>query len=199
LTRSDTNSRFITTGAVVLVVALGIAWVVYAHRSKPLLVIGDSLSLDAKDDLIALGEAAGYDVNVDAFFGVRLEDRMPLIEQQRDRRSGPLVIELGTNDVRHGDPPEVIDGLIDEAIGVLVDVPCVVFVNIGMLTSEGEVAAAVNEHLKASAAQHPSMHVYDWAAEFAQHPDWSVDGIHLQPPFRRLYAQGIINTVKASC
>jgi hypothetical protein len=199
LTRAGSHTRFVTTGAVVLLLALGLGWVVYANRSKPLLVIGDSLAMDAKADLTALGEAAGYDPTVDAIPGSELGQRLPEVQQQTGRRSGPLVIELGTNDVILGGAANEVDGYVDEAVGFVAGVPCVVFVDVGLLTDKGDIATAVNSHLLQTAAQHRNMHVYDWAGVLAQHPDWSADGIHVRKEFVRLYAQGIIDTVKANC
>lgn len=184
---------------VVVLLAVGLGWVVYAHRTKPLLVVGDSLAFFSSPDLRALGEGAGYDTTVDAIPGANLSDRLPAIEQQAGRRSGPLVIELGTNDVWRGAPADEVDGSIDRAVGYLVDVPCAVFVDVGLLTSEADVAAAVNLHVLQSASQHRNMHVYDWAGEFGQHPDWTADGVHLLPDFVHRYAQGVINAVKSDC
>jgi hypothetical protein len=177
----------------------GLLWVLVIARRDSLLVVGDSLAAGAQDELVRVGDDAGYDVSVDAIAGTTLADRMPTIQEQASRRRGPLVIELGTNDAANGTSRTELAARIDEAIGYLTQVPCVVFVDVGLLVDGAEAAAGFNEYLHVVAAQHPNMHVYDWAAEFTQHPDWTPDGVHLQPAFYGQYAEGIIGAVKTGC
>jgi len=74
-----------------------------------------------------------------------------------------------------------------------------VFVGVGVLFDDGGRAHGFNEHLFAVAQAHPNMHVYDWETEYRQHPDWSLDSVHLKPEFIPYYAQGIVDTVRHEC
>jgi hypothetical protein len=168
-------------------------------RDESVVVVGDSMSVLAKDDLVRAGHDDGFDVTVDAFPGITFAARMTAVEQLSTRRSGPVVVELGTNDVLDGTPTPELDALVDQATAALVKVPCVVFVNTGVLLDADGRAAAFNAHLRETIASHHNMHLDDWDAEFRQHPDWSYDSIHLEPAFRPQYAQRVIETLRQSC
>ena len=128
-----------------------------------------------------------------------LSARMDAIAELSAHRSGPVVIELGTNDVSEGTGTDQLDSLIDRAAAELAADPCVVFVNVGILYDLEGRAHAFNDHLHWVAAAHPNLHVFDWDAEFRQHPDWTSDSVHLRPQYFQRYADGIIDTVHDDC
>ncbi len=109
------------------------------------------------------------------------------------------MIELGTNDVLLGMSTESMFANTDAAIVSLQHVPCVVFVNVGILRGPVDQATAFNDHLRSGIATHPNMHEYDWATVYAQHPDWTLDTVHVNEQHRDDYARGVVDTLEGSC
>jgi len=187
--------------AVLVVLALVAATLAAGRLLRPrenLVVLGDSLTFAAKDQIIAAGHDAGYSMSVDGIPGVRLIMRMDAIATLA-RHTGPVVIELGTNDVDAGVDAAELANRIDRAVALLAAVPCVVWVGLGILYDNDGRAHGFNEHLVAAAQMHPNLHVYDWETTYRQHPDWSLDTVHLKPEHYADYANGIIDTVRHDC
>ena len=188
--------------AVLIVVGLVAGTVVAVRLLRPqenMVVLGDSLTFAAKDQLVAAGHDAGYSMTVDGIPGIRLASRMMNIAALAHHTSGPVVIELGTNDVDSGVDATELAKRIDQAVSFLAPVRCVVFVGLGILLDNGGRADGFNQHLVAVAQTHPNMHVFDWATEYREHPDWSLDSVHLKPQFVPYYAKGIVDTVTHDC
>lgn len=188
--------------AVLVVLALVAATLAAVRLLRPrenMVVLGDSLTFAAKNQIEAAGHDAGYSMSVDGIPGIRLASRMMNIAALAHHSSGPVVIELGTNDVDSGVDATELAHRIDQAVTFLAAVPCVVFVGIGILLDNDGRARGFNEHLVGVAHAHPNMHVFDWDTEYRQHPDWSLDTVHLKPEFVPYYAQGIVDTVKHDC
>ena len=188
--------------AVLVVLALVAATVAAVRLLRPrenVYVLGDSMTFLAKDQISAEAHDAGFSVTVDGIPGIRLATRMPAIGLLGHRTSGPLVIELGTNDVDSGTPADELANRIDQAVGLVATLPCVVFVGVGILYDNDGRAHGFNEHLAAVVQAHPNLHVFDWESEYRQHPDWSLDTVHLKPEHYTDYAKGIIDTVKKDC
>jgi len=188
--------------AVLVVLALVAATLTAVRLLRPrenMVVLGDSLTFAAKDQIIAAGHDAGYSVSADGIPGIRLASRMMNIAALSHHTSGPVVIELGTNDVDSGVDATELANRIDQAVAFLALVPCVVFVGVGILLDNDGRAHGFNEHLQAVAQAHPNMHVFDWETEYRQHPDWSLDSVHLKPEFVPYYAHGVVNAVKHAC
>ena len=187
--------------AVLVILALVAASLAAVRLLRPrenMVVLGDSMTALAKDQIGAAGHDAGYSMTVDGIPGIRLATRMQSIAALGHHTSGPVVIELGTNDVAAATGDELVSR-IDQAVTLLAADPCVVFVGVGVLFDDGGRAHGFNEHLFAVAQAHPNMHVYDWESEYRQHPDWSFDSVHLKPEHYADYANGIIDTVKHAC
>jgi hypothetical protein len=165
----------------------------------PLAVLGDSMVAMAKDQIVGAAKDAGYAASVDGIPGIRLEQRMDAIATLSNHPSGPVVIELGTNDILQGVPADKVAAYADQAAAALAADPCVVFVTAGLLFDGNDLAQGFNQHLHDLAAAHPNFHVFDWDTEFRQHPDWTTDSVHLQPPYLSTYAAGIVDTVHRSC
>ena len=87
-----------------------------------------------------------------------------------------------------GVPQADVDARIDQAISYLVNARCVVFVDVGILLGPVAEARRFNNHLTAAVQSHPNIHVYDWAADFQQHPDWTTDTVHLKAQYIEQYA-----------
>jgi hypothetical protein len=170
----------------------------WRHHDR-LVIVGDSMSVLAASDLRSTGQAAGYDVAVDAQSGVPLAARLDTLRQTVSSGAQRIVIELGTNDVLMGTPAATLDALIDQAVTEVQSVRCVVFVNVGLLAGPVALANHFNDHLHDDVALHPNEHEYDWSSEYHQHPDWTADAVHLQPQYWPFYAHGIVDTVRRSC
>jgi len=184
---------------VLALVAATLAAVRLLKPREDMVVLGDSMTFAAKDQLESAGHDAGYSMSVDGIPGIRLAMRMESIAALAHHTSGPVVVELGTNDVDAGvDAPELAHR-IDQAVTLLAGVPCVVFVGVGILLDNDGRAHGFNEHLVAVAQTHPNMHVFDWETEYRQHADWSLDSVHLKPEYEPYYAKGIVDTVKHDC
>jgi len=164
-----------------------------------MVVLGDSMTEMASSELTAAGHDAGYSMSVDGIPGIRLAMRMDAIAALGHHTSGPVVIELGTNDVDTGVGAQELGNRIDQAVTLLAAVPCVVFVGVGVLFDDSGHAHAFNEHLVAVARTHPNMHVFDWETVYRQHADWSLDSVHLKPEHQADYAKGIVDTVRHDC
>ena len=108
-------------------------------------------------------------------------------------------MELGTNDVRMNASTASVDMLIDRAVTDVQAVPCVVFVNVGVLAGPTGLADHFNERLQQDVAVHPNEHDHDWSSLFRQHPDWAADDVHLQTPYWSAYARSIIDAVHHFC
>ena len=186
--------------AVLVVLALVAATLAAVRLLRPrenVVVLGDSMTAQTKNEIEAEGHDAGYSMTVDGIPGIRLAMRMQSIAELA-HHSGPVVIELGTNDVAAATAEE-LSRRIDQAVTLLAADPCVVFVGVGVLFDDGGRAHGFNEHLFAVARSHPTMHVYDWETEYRQHADWSADSVHLKPEHYADYAKGIVDTVKHAC
>jgi hypothetical protein len=184
---------------VLAIVAATVGAVRLLRPREELAVLGDSLTFQAKDQITGKGHDAGYSMSVDGIPGIRLAMRMDAIAALALHTSGPVVIELGTNDVDTGAPPEELASRIDRAVTLLAGDPCVVFVGVGVLYDNDGRAHGFNEHLVAVAQFHPNVHVFDWETEYRQHPDWSADSVHLKPEHYADYARGIVDTVQHDC
>ena len=180
------------------VVAGTVAAVRLVRPRESVAVLGDSLTAIAMPQIEAAGHAAGYTMHVDGIPGITLDARMDSVAQLAEHRSGPVVIELGTNDVLQHTSIEDLTARIDKAVTLLEHDPCVVWVTVGILYDDGR-AHAFNDHLHWVAAAHPNVHLFDWEPVLHQHPDWSFDSVHLKAPYVPTYAQGIVDTIHDDC
>jgi lysophospholipase L1-like esterase len=162
-------------------------------------MIGDSMALLAKDNLQRAAHDAGYDPTIDAIAGVPLAARLDAIQKVAAQHPPRVVIELGTNDVLFGASTAELQERIDQAIAYVSSVPCAVFVDVGLVDGPIDGAQRFNDLLRSAVAAHPNMHVYDWAADYRQHPEWTADGTHLQPQYQDNFAQGVIKALRSSC
>ena len=188
--------------AVLVALALVAATLAAVRLLRPresMVVLGDSMTALAKGEIESAGHDAGYSMTVDGIPGIRLATRLPSIAQLAHHTSGPVVIELGTNDVDAAVSADELANRIDQAVALLVAVPCVVFVGVGILYDPDGRGHEFNEHLVAAAQVHPNVKVFDWETQYRQHPDWSADTVHLKPEHYAAYAKGIVDTVEHNC
>jgi hypothetical protein len=187
------------------IVALGLVGLMILAAATPwdsgrkLVVVGDSMAVLSADHLREAGREAGFDVAVEAQAGIPLSARLDLLERVAQSRPGPIVVELGTNDVLNGVTESALDALVDNAVTIMRDAGCVVFVDVGVVNRPSALADHFNERLAAGIAQHPNEHEFDWASIYHEHPDWAIDGVHLREAYRGQYAQGIIDAVRHAC
>jgi len=160
--------------AVATVVASGVAPV--GAQTPPLRVsmVGDSVMLGARDQLLA--QFAGVPVTVDA-----IEDRSLLGAIGMFQAAGPalgdvVVLDLGYNDTSD---PTVFRERIDGAMAALAGVKHVIWLNQHEFRPD---RAGMNAELNAAASRYANLEVVDWNAEVAAHPeDVYGDAIHLTP------------------
>jgi len=193
-------SRLITSAMIVLaLVAVMAATVRLTRPRESVAVLGDSLTALAKSQITSAGHDSGYAMAVDGIAGITLEERMGSVDALSHHTSGPVVIELGTNDVLQGATAEDLAARADQAMAALAADRCVVFVTVGILYDVDGRAAGFNDHLRQAIGSHPNMHVLDWDREFKAHPDWSSDTVHLKPEHFSRYADAIIGAVRNDC
>jgi lysophospholipase L1-like esterase len=191
----------VTAVVVLILLGAGVAawWYVSSSDRVPAVMIGDSMASMAKDNLQRAAREAGYNLTIDAIAGVTLAARLDTIQKVAAQRPPRVVIELGTNDVLFGASTAELHERIDAAVGYLSSVRCVMFVDVGLVDGPIDRAQEFNEVLRSAVAAHPNLHVYDWAADYQQHPDWTADGTHLQPQYQDNFAQGVIKALRSSC
>lgn len=204
------HSRFVGTwpiarrlAAVLVVVIIGggvAAWG-YLNRTDgvPVAMVGDSMADQARSNLARAGHGAGFDVSIDATFGIALDQELPKLEQVAAGHPERVVVELGTNDVLGDTTIGDLQSRVDKEILYFSSTPCVLFVEVGLVRDHLALADRFNGMLTDAVASHPNMHVYDWASDYHQHPDWTQDGIHLQPQFRDNFANGVVGALRSSC
>ena len=160
--------------AVAALAANGVALV--GAQTPPLRVsmVGDSVMLGARDQLLA--QFAGMPVTVDA-----IEDRSLLGAIGMFQSAGPalgdvVVLDLGYNDTSD---PTVFRERIDGAMAALVGVKHVIWLNQNEFRPD---RAGMNAELNAAASRYANLEVVDWNAEVVAHPeDVYGDSIHLTP------------------
>lgn len=160
--------------AVAAFAATGVAPV--GAQTPPLRVamVGDSVMLGARDQLLA--QFAGLPVTVDA-----VEDRSLLGAIGMFQSAGPalgdvVVLDLGYND---SSDPTVFRERIDGAMAALAGVKHVIWLNQHEFRPD---RAGMNVELFAAASRYANLEVVDWNAEVVAHPEHVYgDAIHLTP------------------
>lgn len=186
--------------SIVATVAVGASSVVTAgadraDRGDPLLVLGDSLCVGARDhegNLTALLRARGWDPELVC------EEGAPLgwgIEQVRRRKSvpGTVVVALGTN-------PGPVEERFPDRVAQMRDALRsrgareIIWVN---FSDRADQYRDKNEDLLRSAeANHE--HYVDWAAQVHENPQWfHRDGLHYGPAGRRAWARAIAEATES--
>jgi hypothetical protein len=144
-------------------------------------MVGDSVMLGARDDLLA--SLPGDQVTVDAVENRSLLGAVSLVAPVASAMGDVVVLALGYNDAAD---PAVFRGRIDSMMGALAPVPAVVWFTQRVFRPD---RAPMNQELTAAQQRYPNLQVVDWDATVAAHPDYVyADGIHLTPPGRTAFA-----------
>lgn len=170
---------------------------------------GDSLTVDSSAQLRARLESRGLRVAGNAFGGTTIGwSASKLIDQTFGDPPAVAVVASGTNNVVGGwDAGD--DAELATALQWAAKAPCAVWILPARVRYEvvgGVRRATVNpatlqmrDRIR-SAATAAGVHVADWGALAAEHPDWYVpDGIHHTETGRAAYASFIARAVATFC
>jgi lysophospholipase L1-like esterase len=174
-----------------------------AGTGRPLTVVGDSLTVLGRQPIRAALGAAGWDVLIDAFPGRTTGDQIPALTYAAGDPRRAVIIELGTNDAI-----QVSEGRLDRALAMatigraldLFDGRCLVWVvpDRDPQHKGTDVGAAIGDELGAQAERRPNLHVADFAAVLAEHPEYLIDDqVHLTDEGSQALAQLMVDTVAA--
>jgi hypothetical protein len=143
------------------------------------------------DSVMFAGSPAGFGTlsmchEVDAVGGRRAPDAVAELVAH-----GPLpetvVVHMGTSGA-------VTGGELDAILGRLTGVRRVVLVNV-QLNGRRSWEASANSEIAAAARRWPGVHLADWRAASAGHPEWFRDGIHLTAAGADAYATVIASAL----
>jgi hypothetical protein len=143
------------------------------------------------DSVMFAGSPAGFGTlsmcrEVDAVGGRRAPDAVAELAAH-----GPLpdtvVVHVGTSGA-------VTGGELDAILGRLTGVRRVVLVNV-QLNGRRSWEASANAEIAAAAHRWPGVHLADWRAASAGHPEWFRDGIHLTAAGADAYAAVIASAL----
>jgi uncharacterized protein YraI len=151
----------------------------------PVFAIGDSVMLGAARDV---GQALG-NVEVNAAVSRQVSDAIGVLQWRSNQGTLPqtVVVHMGTNG-------PFTARQFDQMMRPLANVPRVIFLNV-KVPRAWEVPN--NKVIAEGVARYPNAMLVDWYAATADHPElFSKDGVHLQPPGRRLYAAMISEAVR---
>ena len=107
-----------------------------------------------------------------------------------------VAIDLGTND----DPSAVgrFAGYVRAVVRAAGPSRCVIWSTINRPPYQGVSYSGYNAALKALAARYRSLHVFDWAALAAEHPQWfGRDGVHPTTAGYRARAAGLARVIRS--
>ena len=172
-----------------------------SRPSRPLTVVGDSLSVLGRKPIRAALAAAGWDVLIDSFPGRTTADQIPALTYAAGDPSRVVIIELGTNDAI-----QVEDGRLDRAsvmatIGQALDLfqdRCIVWVVPGRdpQANGAEVGAAIGDELSAQAGRRPNLRLADFGAVLLEHPEYLLDDhVHLTDDGTQALADLMVDAV----
>lgn len=141
-------------------------------------VLGDSVFLGTTRTIPeALGD---WSVTYDAVGSRRLAQAIDLLAERRGEIGQAVVVHLGNNYIQ-GERGNY-GTQIDEAMGVLADVPRVVWVTVAEVSAS---RVEINHAIREAGGRWPNLVVADWAPVIASDPGFSWDGIHLTNEGRR--------------
>ncbi|MCZ7536460.1 MAG: hypothetical protein M5T61_11500 [Acidimicrobiia bacterium] len=153
-----------------------------------ILVVGDSVLLGARDDVVS--RLSGWETTVDAEVGRSTVGGLDVLRRERERIGDLVVVHLGHND---GASRELFRTRIDEVMAELSGVERVVWLD--LVEFDAWVAGA-NEELAAAASRWPNLEIAPWQSVATSDPTYLYsDGIHLPPPGRSAMADLVGETV----
>jgi hypothetical protein len=181
--------------ALAIVLVLGASAVpALAQPPRHLLVIGDSLAYDNRDDLQA--RLAGWRIESDfAFARSARETARDLRGHARHGLLPPVIhVSTGTGD----DPaqPGRFRRVVRRVMRLAGPHRCVVWANVWRLRLAEPTSATLNLVLAAEDLARPNLHVIDWHAMVEARRDWLVDLVHVNAEGNAARADAVAHEVR---
>jgi lysophospholipase L1-like esterase len=153
----------------------------YEPVAGRVVVVGDSLTVGAEENLRELADLHGFTMDLSAQNGRQIPAGVEELRRLDAPSADLVMIALGTNDAAQPDfDRQVAATLIDEAMAAAGDAP-VLWMNVWRdpRTPAGAKAAEFNEALVAAQGRHPNLTALDWASYVDDNPEIiAADGIH---------------------
>jgi hypothetical protein len=134
-------------------------------------ITGDSITVISAPGVEA--ELNGYRLYIRAEDGRRIDQMIPVLQAQLQRKPKGVVINLGTNDAMQNEThPDWLTGF-NALWGLVRAKACVVFVTVSTnadYLGRGAVAADLDRSMKKLAAQHHNVQIVDWNAAVHEDP-----------------------------
>ncbi|MCU1455814.1 MAG: hypothetical protein JWN46_3960 [Acidimicrobiales bacterium] len=187
--------------AIGLLVAGTVAYIL-VRRSDPetVAVLGDSITVLTEPDLRTI--SARYNLQIGAVSGATAEDMLRSAQLLAAQHPRQVILNLGTNNVMHAQPPEATLTAIEQIIVLFSNARCIhlVTVNASMIRFDDPHLTArinqVNSGLRQIAARDHRVDVIDWSArvrayQVAREPQGHLlyDTVHPTALGQRLLAQ----------
>lgn len=205
------RNRRLATTVLLVAVAFGISACrpVYTGPEGPrVAVVGDSITNSATGELDAeLAARHRYLQGVDSID--LAEGRGRLVKPVVSTDPSVVVVELGINSAREEwNSADLID--LENVLADLKAVPCVVWVtptavegsyfdHLGTGTLKARIAL-FQASLKKRLPKNPNVHLADFGAVEAEHPEWfQADGLHLNDAGQAAYAAYLADQIATAC
>jgi lysophospholipase L1-like esterase len=155
----------------------------YEPVTGRVVIVGDSLTVGAQDNLDKLAHKHGFTLDLSAQNGRQIPAGVSELKRLSAPSADLVVVALGTNDANQPDfDAKTADALIDQALATTGSTVPVLWVNVyrDQGTPAGDQATLFNRRLEAATTRHPNLTVLDWRSFVAGSPDIvSDDRIHL--------------------
>jgi lysophospholipase L1-like esterase len=149
----------------------------YEPVAGRVVVVGDSLTVGAEENLRRLAELHGFTLELSAAIGRQIQSGVEELRRLDAPSAELVVVALGTNDAAQpGFDGAVAAERIDEALAATGGAP-VAWVNVyrDPGTAAGDAAQVFNAALLEAASRHATLTTLDWAAFVRTHPDVMAD------------------------
>ena len=209
------GSRTVARSPLVIVVVIGLLVVgaivyVLVRRSQPekVAVLGDSITVLTEPDLQTISHR--YRLSIGAVSGATAQDMLRAAQLLSVAHPRQVVLNLGTNNVLHGEAPPTTLAAIDQIIKLFDSATCIhlVTVNASIIRfSDPQMhdrINQVNDGLRRFAARDRRVSVIDWSAwvqryQAAHEPQGHLlyDTVHPTDLGRRLLTQLYVQALKS--
>jgi lysophospholipase L1-like esterase len=156
----------------------------YEPVTGRVVVVGDSLTVGAAENLQKLADLHGFTLDLSAFNGRTIPEGIPELQRLDAANADLVVVALGTNDSpRPGFDRPTADSLIDQVMALMGNAP-VLWINVyrDAGTPEGDAAALFNQALVDAQDRYETLTALDWAAFVNAHPEIiDADRVHHTP------------------
>jgi lysophospholipase L1-like esterase len=181
-------------GALSLVIACTFAHAVPAGatETRPVFVLGDSVTVGATPAIEADAAAHGWAVTIDARIGRPTDEGADILASMQGRLPAYVVVELGNND---GENPDTLAARVDAVMHDLAGVRHVVWFTMSPFASWVPDANAV---LQSASHRWANLELADWATVAETTPGaLSGGGPHLQPAGAQAFADLMYREIDA--